>query len=69
MCNRNATASWSGYSHQGQVGLLVALRKMREAGIDLSSHFVQFETREDVAIYQLIPGAPPSYKTIHQVRR
>lgn len=68
MCNRNATASWSGYSHQGQVGLLVALRKMREAGIDLSSHFVQFETREDVAIYELIPGAPPSYKTIHQVK-
>lgn len=27
MSNRNPTPSWSGYSHQGQVGLLIALRE------------------------------------------
>ncbi|QGN22326.1 ABC-three component system protein [Elizabethkingia anophelis] len=67
MCNRNATASWSGYSHQGQVGLLVALRTMQESGINLETHFVQFETHEDVAIYEDIPGTRV-YKTVHQVK-
>jgi len=68
MCNRNATASWSGYSHQGQVGLLVALRTMQESGINLNTHFVQFETHEDVAIYEDIPGGTRVYKTVHQVK-
>lgn len=68
MCDRNATASWSGYSHQGQVGLLVALRTMQESGINLDTHFVQFETHEDVAIYEDIPGSPRIYKTVHQVK-
>lgn len=69
MSNRNATASWSGYSHQGQVGLLVALRKLQEAGVDLSTHFVQFETHEDVAIYQQpIVGAAKTYLSVHQVK-
>lgn len=68
MSNRNATASWSGYSHQGQVGLLVALRKLQENGIDLNSHYVQFETHEDVAIYQQPIGGAPVYLTVHQVK-
>lgn len=68
MSNRNATASWSGYSHQGQVGLLVALRKMQENGIDLDTHYVQFETHEDVAIYEEPIGRPRTYLTVHQVK-
>jgi hypothetical protein len=68
MSKRNATASWSGYSHQGQVGLLVALRKLQENGINLNTHFVQFETHEDVAIYEeSIPGVQ-TYLTVHQVK-
>jgi hypothetical protein len=68
MCDRNATASWSGYSHQGQVGLLIALRTMQEPEINLNTHFVQFETHEDVAIYEDIPGSSSVYKTVHQVK-
>ncbi|MCZ2481173.1 ABC-three component system protein [Aquirufa nivalisilvae] len=68
MSNRNATASWSGYSHQGQVGLLVALRKLQENGIDLNTHYVQFETHEDVAIYQEPIRGVRVYLTVHQVK-
>lgn len=68
MSNRNATASWSGYSHQGQVGLLVALRKLKENGIDLNTHYVQFETHEDVAIYHEPIGGARVYLTVHQVK-
>lgn len=68
MSNRNATASWSGYSHQGQVGLLVALRKLQENEIDLNTHFVQFETHEDVAIYEEPIGGSRTYLTVHQVK-
>lgn len=68
MSNRNATASWSGYSHQGQVGLLVALRKLQENGIDLNTHYVQFETHEDVAIYQESIGGARVNLTVHQVK-
>jgi hypothetical protein len=68
MNNRNATASWSGYSHQGQVGLLVALRKLQENGIDLNTHYVQFETHEDVAIYEEPIGGNRIYLTVHQVK-
>jgi hypothetical protein len=68
MSNRNATASWSGYSHQGQVGLLVALRKLQEHGLDLNTHYVQFETHEDVAIYEEPIGRPRVYLTVHQVK-
>jgi len=28
--NRNATASWSGYLHQGKVGIFVALKRINE---------------------------------------
>lgn len=68
MSNRNATASWSGYSHQGQVGLLVALRKIQENGIDLATHYVQFETHEDVAIYEETIEGARTYLTVHQVK-
>ncbi|MES2131213.1 MAG: ABC-three component system protein [Bacteroidota bacterium] len=68
MSDRNATASWSGYSHQGQVGLLIALRKLQEAGLDLNNHYVQFETHEDVAIYSEQPGGAKTYLTVHQVK-
>lgn len=47
--SRNATASWSGYSHQGKIGILVALRKIRElnrAGLD--NYYIEYETQEDV---------------------
>jgi hypothetical protein len=68
MCNRNATASWSGYSHQGQVGLLVALRMLQEPSIDLNTHFLEYESREDVAIYVLGSGGNKKYLSVHQVK-
>lgn len=68
MSNRNATASWSGYSHQGQVGLLVALRTIQVPGLNLSTHFLQFETHEDVAIYEQSVGGVPNYLSVHQVK-
>jgi len=68
MSNRNATASWSGYSHQGQVGLLIALRKLQENGINLNTHYVQFEAHEDVAIYEEPVGGVKTYLTVHQVK-
>jgi hypothetical protein len=67
MCNRNATASWSGYSHQGQVGLLVALKKLQEP-IDLATHFLEYEAREDVAIYKRENGGEKQYLSVHQVK-
>ncbi|WP_313385916.1 ABC-three component system protein [Chishuiella sp.] len=68
MNNRNATASWSGYSHQGQVGLLVALRKLQEPNIDLSNYFVEFENTEDVAIYELTQVGEKNFLSVHQVK-
>lgn len=68
MSNRNATASWSGYSHQGQVGLLIALRELQKDGIDLNTCYVQFETHEDVAIYTEPAGGERTYETVHQVK-
>lgn len=68
MNNRNATASWSGYSHQGQVGLLIALRKMQETHIDLDSHFLEYEIREDVAIYKRDNDGNKEYLSVHQVK-
>jgi hypothetical protein len=49
--NRNATASWSGFSHQGQVGLLIALRDLQKDGVDKDNNYVLFEKHEDVAVY------------------
>lgn len=68
MSNRNATASWSGFSHQGQVGLLVALREMRKIKEDdYPSYYVDFENREDVSIYK-ISGSKPKILSVHQVK-
>lgn len=66
MSKRNATASWSGYSHQGQVGILIALRALQNLA-DLHAHFVQFETHEDVALYHLA-GSTKTYLSVHQVK-
>ena len=51
----NATSSWSGYNHQGQVGIFLALKKLSELiqkGEDYSVYSVQFEKEdgEDVDI-------------------
>jgi hypothetical protein len=67
MCKRNATASWSGFSHQGQVGLLVAIRKMKENGVNLAIHFLIYEKKEDVAICKRVNGAE-EYLSVHQVK-
>lgn len=50
---RNATSSWSGYLHQGQAGLLVALREINrifELGASLDGWFIIFENAEDFDI-------------------
>jgi hypothetical protein len=68
--NQNATASWSGYSHQGQVGLLVAIKKMIELNsleLDLANYFVEFEKEEDAAVYK-IENDTKEYISIHQVK-
>lgn len=72
MSNRNATASWSGFSHQGQVGLLVALKeiiKLRNAdkGNQLTNYFVEYENKEDAAIYNIDNGNT-NYLSVHQVK-
>ncbi|MBK9247175.1 MAG: hypothetical protein IPM69_03460 [Ignavibacteria bacterium] len=67
MCKRNATASWSGFSHQGQVGLLIAIRKLKEKGISLTNHFLELEKKEDVAICKRENGNE-QYLSVHQVK-
>lgn len=67
MCNRNATATWSGFAHQGQVGLLVALRKMKEVDeAEYPNYFLEYEKREDVAIYK--NNEHKEYISVHQVK-
>ena len=42
----NATSSWSGYNHQGQVGIFLALKELcdlLEKDKDHSSYSVQFK--------------------------
>jgi len=69
MSKRNATASWSGYSYQGQVGLLVALRKMKEVQEnEYSTYFLEYENKEDVAIYRKEGGKDDEYLSVHQVK-
>ena len=73
MSNRNATASWSGYSHQGQVGILVALREMNRlinAGLqnEFAIHYLEYESHEDIAIYRDVNGNTPVYSSVHQVK-
>lgn len=49
--SRNATACWSGYAHQGKIGLLVALYKIRELNFaDLEEYHIELETQEDVKL-------------------
>lgn len=53
--SRNATSSWSGYSHQGMIGLLIALRKLTELagqGIDLNRYKIEYERQEDIALHE-----------------
>lgn len=51
---RNATASWSGYSHQGKVGLMLALeeivRLMKEGINNFEEWCVEYESAEDIDI-------------------
>ncbi len=64
--SRNATASWSGYNHQGKIGLLVALRKINSlhgTNPDLAEYGIEYETQEDVKIQHL--GA---IQEVHQVK-
>ena len=54
---RNATSSWSGYNHQGKVGIFLALtelRKLVEKEEDYSSYELIIEKNggEDVEIFQ-----------------
>ena len=65
--NRNATASWSGFSHQGQVGILIALRELQKDGIDKDNTYVQFEKHEDVAIF-IAKKPQPEFVSVHQVK-
>lgn len=53
----NATSSWSGYNHQGQVGIFLALKEPRvllQKSKDYNDYSVEFETEdgEDVDIVQ-----------------
>ncbi len=53
--SRNATAAWSGYAHQGKIGLLVAIRKLitlHGTNPNLSTYLVNYETREDVSLFK-----------------
>lgn len=50
---RNATASWSGYLHQGKVGMLVALSQINhllDNKISLKGWVVEYESAEDIDI-------------------
>ncbi|HEL1198458.1 TPA: hypothetical protein TVL19_001682, partial [Streptococcus equi subsp. zooepidemicus] len=53
----NATSSWSGYNHQGQVGIFLALKELRvllQKSKDYNDYSVEFEKEdgEDVDIVQ-----------------
>lgn len=54
MNERNATASWSGYLHQGKVGIFLALQKINELikkeGQDLNMWKIEYESAEDIDI-------------------
>ena len=54
MSERNATASWSGFSHQGLVGIYVALKELQTVrACDYERYFIDYEKKEDFAIYYL----------------
>lgn len=51
MSNRNATASWSGYSHQGKIGILIALKKINELNLEWDEEYIlDYEQQEDVRL-------------------
>ena len=66
--NRNGTPSWSGYIHQGKVGFLVALRKLRECiknNIEnLEDYAIRYENAEDFDII----GEDNQVLSRHQVK-
>jgi hypothetical protein len=50
---RNATSSWSGYLHQGKVGILLALRELHKCILsneDISLYKLEYESAEDIDI-------------------
>lgn len=54
--SRNATSSWSGYAHQGKIGLLIALKKINAlhgSVHNLSQFILEYETQEDAKISNL----------------
>ncbi|WP_285009849.1 ABC-three component system protein [Lactococcus formosensis] len=58
MANRNATSSWSGYNHQGQVGIFLALHELQlllKQENPYSDYSVQFE-KEDGEDIDIING-------------
>ena len=67
--NRNATPSWSGYIHQGKVGFLVALRKLRECiennKENLEDYAIRYENAED---FDIIVGDDNQVLSRHQVK-
>lgn len=53
--NRNATSSWSGYNHQGKVGIFLALKEINllldeNLENDIDNYCLEFESAEDVDI-------------------
>ena len=69
MSERNATASWSGFSHQGLVGIYVALKELQTVrACDYERYFIDYEKKEDFAIYYLEEDGNKNYKSIHQVK-
>ena len=54
----NATSSWSGYNHQGQVGIFLALKELSELiqnDEDFRGYSVQFE-KEDGEDIDIVKG-------------
>ncbi|MEX1014578.1 MAG: ABC-three component system protein [Candidatus Paceibacterota bacterium] len=64
MSNRNATASWSGYSHQGKVGIYLALKTINDQEGEINDDLIlDYEKQEDVRLLQ--NGQPIE---VHQVK-
>lgn len=64
--SRNATASWSGYAHQGKIGLLIALRRINSlhgTNSNLAEYSLEYETQEDAKI-----SHQGSVLEVHQVK-
>jgi hypothetical protein len=77
MADNGATATWSGYNHQGKVGLFVALREMAQLASDsggvkaetFGNWYVEFEGAEDFDICTKPPCPDPTYlHSRHQVK-